>query len=82
MRGRRGISAVATAVVFAIAITVLILVILLGAELYKAWADRATWEASIAGYKPPQPVNTTGGPYLDGYCLVNTVNGTTYISCP
>ena len=64
------------------AIAILIIVILLGMQLYKAWSDRAAWEASMANYKPPQPVNTTGGPYLDGYCLVNTVNGTTYISCP
>ena len=79
----KGVSSVMVAVIMAIAIILIIAVIAISMPLARSYADKAHWASEMGSYKPPNPISITNGqPVLNGYCLVNTVNGITYVSCP
>ena len=82
-----GISSVATAVVMAMTIIAVVSLVIISVPLGKSMIDKAHWAGEMGTYEPPKPVTqVSGGPVLDGYCLVYTVdNGyynVTYYSCP
>ena len=85
MRGRRGISSVFVAVVLTVFLLVLLFIIIDTIYLYTAKELKIRWEGEMGVYQPPVPVTSLSSstwPVLDGYCLVNNVNGIIYYSCP
>ncbi|WP_460172655.1 hypothetical protein [Vulcanisaeta sp. JCM 14467] len=78
----KGISSVVTAVILAITIITIISIIAISIPLAKSYIDKTRWASQVSTYEPPSQGGITSGPEVVGYCLMNTVGGITYVSCP
>ena len=79
----RGYSSVFIAITLAIALALLTSFIVISMPLAKSYVDKTHWAGEMSIYKPPNPINATGGqPQFNGYCLVNTIGNMTYTTCP
>ena len=82
--GEKGFTSLVVTVVVIVLIILAVFIIFSFLQVYKAQGDYIQWQEEMGRYEPPYLINnnTTSGPSIVGYCLVNNVNGTTYVSCP
>ena len=82
-KARSGFSSVFVAVILAIGLILLISFIVISMPLAKSYVDKTQWVGQMNNYKPPNPINATGGqPQFNGYCLMIMVGNMTYTACP